>query len=174
MTFNLQQSMDILSRTPAVLDTLLRGLPDAWLNSNEGEDTWSPHDILGHLIHGEKTDWMVRAKLILSQASDKTFEPFDRFVQMQEGPKKSLEELLTEFRSIRLQNLAELERLPITETALTKKGIHPDLGVVTLKELLATWVVHDLGHISQIVRVMGKRYKSEVGPWQAYLGILKQ
>lgn len=174
MTFNLQQSMDILSRTPAVLDTLLGGLPDAWLQCNEGEDTWSPHDILGHLIHGEKTDWMVRAKLILSQASDKTFEPFDRFAQMQEGPKKSLEELLNEFNSIRLQNLAELERLPITETALTKKGIHPDLGVVTLKELLATWVVHDLGHISQIVRVMGKRYKSEVGPWQAYLGILKQ
>ncbi|MEM0932501.1 MAG: DinB family protein [Bacteroidota bacterium] len=174
MTFNLQQSIDILSRTPAVLDTLLRGLPDAWLNSNEGEDTWSPHDILGHLIHGEKTDWMVRAKLILSQASDKTFEPFDRFAQMQEGPKKSLEELLNEFNSIRLQNLAELGRLPITETALAKKGVHPDLGVVTLKELLATWVVHDLGHISQIVRVMGKHYKSEVGPWQAYLGILKQ
>lgn len=173
MTFDINQSIEILSRTPATLETLLNGLSAAWLTNNEGEDTWSPYDIVGHLIHGEKTDWMTRARIILSNAEDKTFVPFDRFAQLNEDQEKSIEELLKEFSAIRIENLKALKALSVSEAELSKTGIHPELGQVRLKELLSTWVVHDLGHISQISRVMAKQYKTEVGPWKAYLGILK-
>ncbi len=173
MTFDIHASIEILSRTPATLEALLNGLSTPWLINNEGENTWSPYDIVGHLIHGEKTDWMPRAKIILSKLEDKTFVPFDRFAQLNEDQEQPIEELLKEFRAIRTENLKELKALSIDDAQLSKTGIHPELGQVRLKELLSTWVVHDLGHISQISRVMAKQYKTEVGPWKAYLGILK-
>lgn len=173
MTFDISPSIEILSRTPATLEALLNGLSASWLMNNEGEHTWSPYDIVGHLIHGEKTDWMPRARIILSNLADKTFVPFDRFAQKNEDQNKPIEALLQEFSALRTANLKELKALPINEIELAKTGIHPELGEVRLKELLSTWVVHDLGHISQISRVMAKQYKTEVGPWKAYLGILK-
>jgi len=174
MPFNLQESIDILSRTPAVLESLLQGLPDSWLRNNEGENTWSPYDIVGHLIHGEKTDWLVRTKIILGESLDKTFEPYDRFAQEREDQTRSIEVLLKEFQKRRSDNLNELKSMQISDSDLDKKGIHPELGEVNLRHLLAAWVVHDLGHIAQISRVMAKQYGAEVGPWPAYLGILKQ
>lgn len=173
MTFDIHASIEILSRTPSTLEALLNGLSTPWLMNNEGENTWSPYDIVGHLIHGEKTDWMPRAKIILSKLEDKTFVPFDRFAQLNEDQEQPIEELLKEFRALRTENLIELKALSIDDAQLSKTGIHPELGQVRLKELLSTWVVHDLGHISQISRVMAKQYKTEVGPWKAYLGILK-
>lgn len=174
MTFEINKSIEILSRTPLIIESLLNGLSEEWLRNNEGENTWSPYDILGHLIHGEKTDWIPRVKIILSNSENKTFEPFDRFAQLNEDQKKSVEELLKDFKEIRAKNLKELKSLQIDDSKLSKKGIHPELGETNLKELLSTWVVHDLGHISQISRVMAKQYKSEVGPWIEYLGILKR
>ena len=174
MTFNLSKSIEILSKTPETLSTLLDGLSDEWLLSNEGENTWSPYDIIGHLVHGEKTDWIVRTKIILSSEKNKTFEPFDRFAQENDNKGKNIQELLEEFKTLRSQNLQELEALHITKSDFTKKGIHPELGEVSLQQLLATWTVHDLGHIAQISRVMAKQYSDEVGPWNAYLGILKK
>jgi len=173
MNFNLTHSIDLLSRTPDTLAQLLKGLPEPWLRNNEGEDTWSAYDILGHLIHGEKTDWIPRSLIILSDRADKTFEPYDRFAQQHEDQNRSIEVLLDEFSALRAQNLATLKSLNITKEKLQQKGIHPALGEATLQELLSTWTVHDLGHIAQISRVMAKQYASEVGPWKAYLGILK-
>lgn len=172
MTFNLQKSIEILSRTPKTLQILLADISDDWLVNNEGENTWSPYDIVGHLIHGEKTDWMVRAKIILSDKKDKTFESFDRFAQEKESKGKTIQELLEEFANLRAQNLVQLEQLQLATNDFSKKGIHPELGEVTLQQLLATWTVHDLGHIAQITRVMAKQYTTEVGPWSAYLGVL--
>ncbi|MEO0339958.1 MAG: DinB family protein [Bacteroidota bacterium] len=172
MKFNIQKSIEILSRTPAVLEALLSNLSPEWWQNNEGKDTWSPYDVLGHLIHGEKTDWVVRSKIILSDHTNKTFEPFDRFAQMQEE-KKTMEDLLAEFKILRAENIKELQSLNINDETLQWKGIHPALGEAKLKELLSTWTVHDLGHIAQISRVMAKQYQTEVGPWKAYLGILK-
>ncbi len=174
MTFNLQKSIEILSKTPETLSTLLHDLSDEWLLNNEGENTWSPFDIVGHLIHGEKTDWIVRAKIILSNKENKTFESFDRFAQEQESKGKTIQELLAEFSKLRTQNIETLVKLQISENDLLKKGMHPELGEVNLKQLLSTWTVHDLGHIAQISRVMAKQYTDEVGPWNAYLGILKK
>lgn len=173
MIFEINQSIEILKRTPLILESLLSGLPDQWLRSNEGENTWSPYDIVGHLIHGEKTDWIPRTKIILSGSGNNTFESFDRFAQLNENQERSIEELLKEFKVIRDKNLKELKTLQINDSKLTAKGMHPELGEVNLKQLLSTWVVHDLGHISQITRIMAKQYKSEVGPWIEYLGILK-
>ena len=172
MKFNLELSISILERTPAVLDAWLRGLPEAWIHANEGEGTWSAYDVVGHLIHGERTDWIPRLRIILEHGEGRTFEPFDRFAQMEEE-KKSIEELLAEFRALRLENIKELKALDINNETLQWKGIHPALGEANLKELLSTWTVHDLGHIAQISRVMAKQYQTEVGPWKAYLGILK-
>ena len=172
MQFDYTKSLEILSSTPDVLECLLSGLSQEWYVHNEGEDTWSPYDIVGHLIHGEKTDWIPRAKIILSDRADKTFIPFDRFAQMKAGQDKPLEVLLREFKALREANLRKLEALNLSESDLEKTGIHPELGEVTLKQLLATWTVHDLGHIAQISRVMARQYKDEVGPWTAYLGIL--
>ena len=173
MTFNLSESIDILERTPELLHKLLIGLPDHWLHSNEGPKTWNPYDIVGHLIHGEKTDWMIRANIILGDSNSKTFEPFDRFAQENDSKGKTIEVLLAEFSELRSRNLIQLKSLNIQENDLDKTGVHPELGEVSLKELLSCWVVHDLGHIAQITRVMSKQYKSNVGPWKAYLGILK-
>ena len=173
MKFSIAKSIEILTNTPTVLENLLSGLSEEWIKSNEGEDTWSPYDVVGHLIHGEDTDWIVRAEIILSDAEDKTFEPFDRFTQLNVSQDRSIEELLAEFRRKRIDNLQTLHLMEIDESKLSKEGIHPELGTAKLKELLATWVVHDLGHIAQISRVMAKQYQTEVGPWIQYLGILK-
>ena len=174
MTFELNKRIEILSRTPVVLESLLNNLSEEWLLNNEGEYTWSPYDVIGHLIHGEKTDWIPRAKIILSDTADKTFEPFDRFAQMNDTQGKSIGALLQEFKALRTENIKELKAFELNAEKLARKGIHPALGVATLEELLSTWTVHDLGHIAQISRVMAKQYQSEVGPWRAYLGILKK
>ncbi|PRX56450.1 DinB family protein [Flagellimonas meridianipacifica] len=174
MVFELDKAIEILERTPASIETLLHGISNEWLMHNEGDNTWSPYEIIGHLIHGEKTDWIPRAKIILSQSQNKTFEPFDRFAQNKQGQTKTISELLKEFKKLRAENIKELLALNIDKLALKKTGIHPELGEVNLQELLSTWVVHDLGHIAQISRVMAKQYKDEVGVWQAYLGILKK
>ncbi len=173
MNFDLNHSIDLLSRTPETLRTLLAGLPNDFVRSDEGDNTWSPYEVLGHLIHGEKTDWVPRAQIILSDRADKTFEPYDRFAQQQADQSRSIEVLLDEFASLRSQNLETLKAMNIRESQLDETGIHPALGTATLRELLATWTTHDLGHIAQIARVMAKQYQSEVGPWKAYLGILK-
>jgi uncharacterized damage-inducible protein DinB len=172
MEFDLEKSIEILFRTPDVLDTLLAGLNEEWTSNNEGEDTWSPYDVLGHLIHGEKTDWVTRMEIILSDGLEKTFKPFDRFAQFEESKGKNLSQLLEEFKSVRKRNLEILESKNITIEDLSRKGIHSVFGEVTLQQLLATWIAHDLGHIGQIVRVMAKQYAKEVGPWQKYLPIL--
>lgn len=173
MTFNIDKAIEILERTPATLEHLLTGISDEWLMNNEGENTWSPFEVVGHLIHGEKTDWIPRARIILSDRSDKTFIPFDRFAQERDSQNKTITDLLEEFKKLRTENIKALKSFHINETTLQSKGIHPELGEANLQELLSTWVVHDLGHISQITRVMAKQYKSEVGVWKEYLGILK-
>jgi hypothetical protein len=172
MHFNIQQSIEILERTPAVLNTLLTGLNDEWVMNNEGPETFSPYDVIGHLIHGEKTDWTVRAKIILESGNSKTFVPWDRFAQFENSKGKTLQQLLKEFEALRKENLVWLKSLNVSETDLDKKGIHPALGEVTLRNLLATWVVHDLTHIAQITRVMAKQYKEEMGPWPEFFRIL--
>jgi uncharacterized damage-inducible protein DinB len=174
MEFDLEKALDVITRTPVVLETLLQGLNEEWIHNNEGENSWSPYDILGHLIHGEKTDWIVRMELILSDQKNKQFESFDRFAQFEESKGKSLTQLLKEFRILREKNIAILVSKKLEAPALLKTGIHPALGTVTLKQLLSTWVVHDLGHIAQITRVMSKQYATEVGPWKEYLPVLSR
>lgn len=173
MKFNLKKSIKILTKTPSTLEAMLADLSDEWIEKNEGEDTWSPYDVIGHLIHGEKTDWMVRVNIIMSNSTDKSFVAFDRFAQISDKKDNTIGELLKEFRRLRVHNLSQLKTLNIQEEDYSKKGMHPELGEVNLQQLLSTWTVHDLGHISQISRVMAKQYKSEVGPWINYLGILK-
>ena len=172
MKYSLDTATEILERTPIILSQWLGGLSPAWTSPNEGPETWSPYDIIGHLIHGEKTDWIPRLKIILSDKEDKTFVPFDRFAQFEESQGKTLEQLLEEFSTLRKENLVYLRSLNLTDQQLEMTGMHPELGPVTLSELLASWVVHDLNHISQISRVMAHQYKNEVGVWQAYMGIL--
>ncbi len=173
MTFEIGKALEVLERTPTVLESLLGGLSKDWLKHNEGEGTWSPYDVVGHLIHGEKTDWMTRAEIILSDRESKLFEPFDRFAQNKADQDRPIEALLSEFKEQRTANLNTLKKLKVDQEKLTRKGVHPEFGEVTLQELLSTWAVHDLGHICQITRVMAKQYETEVGPWKAYLGILK-
>ena len=174
MKFSLDQAVEILSQTPVTLRSLLSGLSAPWINNNEGAQTWSPFDVVGHLIHGERTDWMPRLKIILELGESRPFDPFDRFAQFEASKGKSLSELLETFATLRRQNLATLKQLNLTEEHFKLKGIHPDFGPVTLGQLLATWVVHDLNHISQIARVIAKQYADEVGPWVSYLSILKR
>lgn len=174
MKFSLDKSLEILERTPIVIDTLLRGLSDEWTKNNEGPETWSPFDVVGHLIHGEKTDWIPRMEIILSNREDKTFEPFDMHAHFRESEGKSLEQLLDEFKTLRAQSIQRLRSEHLTERDLSKKGIHPEFGEVSLREMLATWTTHDLNHIAQISRVMSKQYQAEVGPWKKYLEILKK
>jgi hypothetical protein len=173
--FSLVETVAVLNRTPATLDALLRGLPDIWLRCNEGEDTWNALDIVGHLIVGERTDWMPRVRIILENGEARAFDPFDRFMQSKEGPDTPIEihKLLDEFGRLRRENLAALGALNLQHADLTRRGRHPSLGAVTLEQLLATWAVHDLTHLHQLSRVMAHRYRETVGPWNVYLGVLK-
>jgi len=173
MEFQLEEAIDILGRTPATLNALLRGVPEEWMMANEGSDSWSPYDVLGHLIHGEQTDWIPRARIILEHGESKAFEPIDRFAQFEKSKGKSPGELLDEFESLRTGNLAALEQMTITSDQLARRGTHPQLGAVTLSELLATWVAHDLSHIAQALRVMCRQYSKAVGPWRQYLPIME-
>lgn len=173
MNFYFDKALQILERTPHVLEALLKGLSDDWIYVNEGENTWSAFDIVGHLIHGEKTDWMVRVNIILNDNSDKYFKPFDRFAQFEESKGKTMDNLLEEFKSIRATNIITLKKLFTSPDLLNKTAIHPHLGEVTLHNLLSTWVTHDLAHIGQIVRVMARHYKDDVGPWIEYMRILQ-
>ena len=170
--FALADAVAILARTPATLDALLRGLPDDWIAANEGGDTWSAFDVIGHLIHGERTDWLPRARIILEHGEGRTFDTFDRLAQFSESQGRTLASLLDEFATLRRQSLRELEALHLTGTELDRRGRHPAFGVVTLRQLLATWVAHDLDHVMQISRVLARQYSDEVGPWQAYLRII--
>ena len=169
---NLDEVVAILERTPATLSALLSGLPDAWISATEGEGTWSPYDVIGHLIHGERTDWIPRARIILAQGPDVRFEPYDRFRHRARNAKRTLDSLLDEFARLRAENLRELGSWKLTEAQLDLPGEHPSLGPVTLRQLLSAWVVHDLGHIAQVARVMAKQYRAEVGPWVPYLPVL--
>ena len=173
MQFDLNKTLEILERTPRVLEVMLGGLSEEWTNSNEGAETWSAYDVMGHLIHGEKSDWIPRMEIILSEGRDKKFEPFDRFAQFRESQGKSLHQLLEEFKQIRERNIQHLRAKNLSAIDFAKTGIHPAFGEVTLLQLLSTWTVHDMNHIAQIARVMGKQYTTEVGPWKQYLGILK-
>ena len=172
MKFILDKSYEILERTPTVLRTLLSGLGDEWIMNNEGPETFSPYDVIGHLIHGEKTDWRDRTIMILEHGTGKTFVPFDRFAQFEESKGKSLATLLDDFEKLRADSLIWLRSLKLSEDDFDKKGNHPALGQVTLRQLLSTWVIHDLTHIAQITRVMAKQYKSEIGPWIEYFRIM--
>ena len=172
MNFDLHTGIAILERTPHAFTALLAGLPDRWTNATEGPETWSPFDIVGHLIHGERTDWIPRARLILAQGAERRFAPYDRFAQFHESQGKSLAELLDEFARLRAENLATLTEWRLGDTQLALEGEHPAFGVVTLRQLLATWVAHDLGHVAQAARVMAKQYRDAVGPWRAYLPVM--
>jgi hypothetical protein len=171
--FSLRESIALLTRTPATLNALLRGLPDVWTHSNEGKDTWSAFDIVGHLNVAERTDWMPRVRTILEHGETRPFDPFDRLAQKKESEGKSLEQLLDDFARLRSENLAALQALNLQSADLARRGKHPALGPVTLSELLATWAVHDLTHLHQLSRVMAYQYRDEVGPWSAFLGVLK-
>ena len=172
MNFILHDGIAVLERTPHVLEALLSGLPEDWTTGNEGTDTWSPFDVVGHLIDGELTDWMTRLRIILKQGANRRFEPFDRFRHITRNKGRTLSGLLAEFRQLRQKNLGELRALNLTAVQLQLLGEHPEFGGVTLEQLLATWVAHDLGHIAQITRVMAKQYRDAVGPWEAYLPVL--
>lgn len=174
MNFSFNKSIEILERTPKVLELMLENLSDEWTMNNEGPETWSPYDVLGHLIHGEQTDWITRTKIILSDSPDKAFKPFDRFAQFEESRGKSLTNLLDEFKKARKENLKFLKGLNLSEEDLDRTGIHPKFGDITLRQLLSTWTIHDLSHIAQIARVMSKQYKEAVGPWVEYLPILQK
>ena len=174
MEFSIAKSIEILERTPHVLELLTNNLTANWTMNNEGGETWSVFDVIGHLIHGEKTDWITRIKIILSADANKEFEPFDRFAQLEESNGKSLEQLLKEFKFARELSLKKLKEFNLTEADYKKTGIHPKFGAVTLSQLIAAWTVHDLDHISQISRVMAKQYKEQTGPWIEYLKILRQ
>lgn len=173
MKHNLQHTMSLLARTPAALNALLRDLPEVWTSQNEGEGTWSPFDIVGHLIYGERTDWMPRAKRILQEGETRPFDPFDRWGQERESRGKSLEQLLDEFARLRSENLAELRALNLRPEDLERRGRHPALGVVSLSQLLATWAAHDLTHLHQLSRVLAHQYREAVGPWSKYLGVMQ-
>lgn len=172
MRYSLERSYEILDRTPDVFQSLLSGLPDDWVMPNEGPETFSPYDVIGHLIHGEKTDWVPRIKMILEFGGTRTFERYDRFAQYQESKGKSLQQLLDEFAVLRKENMIWFRSLNLAENDFDKKGMHPVLGEVTLRNLLSTWAVHDLTHISQVTRVMTKQYKEEMGPWPQFFRIL--
>lgn len=172
MEHNPQNTMALLARTPATLNTLLRDLPETWTFRDEGDNTWTAFDVLGHLIHGELTDWMPRVRMILEFGESRAFEPFDRLAQVRESHGKSLGQLLDEFARLRSENLDKLRALNLQGQDLERRGRHPALGVVTLSELLATWAAHDLTHLHQISRVMAHQYDETVGPWRVYLGVL--
>src|SRR5688572_9413814 len=170
--FVVEEASAVLARTPATLDAMLRGLPESWVVANEGADTWSPLDVVGHLIHGERTDWIPRAKIILEHGEARPFDKFDRYAQFAASKGRTLSALLDEFASLRVRNLQQLSGFNLTERDLDRRGTHPELGTVTLRQLLATWTAHDLDHVMQISRVLARRYSDEVGPWRAYLRVI--
>jgi hypothetical protein len=172
MEFDLALALPVLQRTPATLRTLLAGLPPEWTDANEGPETWSAYDVVGHLIHGERADWIPRARIILERGRSTPFEPFDRFAQFRDSKGKSLAELLDEFERLRGESLATLEGWRLTDAQLSREGEHPQFGAVTLRQLLATWTAHDVSHVAQIARVMAKQYRDAVGPWRAFLPIM--
>ncbi len=174
MEFLLKHAVEVLEKTPQTLRSLLGGLSDPWILTNEGPDTWSPYDVVGHLIHGEETDWIPRAKIILEHGEAQTFIPFDRFAFFEKSKGKTLLELLDTFARLRKENLRVLEELQLESQHFELKGTHPEFGTVTLGQLIVTWVVHDLDHIEQIVRTMAAQYRDNAGPWKAYLSILKK
>ena len=172
MKFDLAKSVQILERTPVVLEDILQNVSDEWTMHNEGGDTWSSYDIVGHLIHVERTNWMERLEIILHK-EDKKFIPLDRFAQFKESEVKSLQQLLSVFSALRKENLQKLKSFHLTEDDLNKTGIHPEFGDVTLRQLLSTWTIHDLTHIAQITRVMAKQYKEAIGPWIKYFRVMQ-
>lgn len=173
MKYSVDDAIDILSRTPSVLRSLLSGLPPEWAGADEGPGTWSPFDVVGHLIHGEETDWIPRAEIILGGAADRRFEPFVRDAMLGFSRGKTLAGLLDRFGELREKNVGRLRAFGLDETKLSMTGIHPEFGEVTLRQHLATWVAHDLSHVAQVARVLAKQYRGEVGPWIRYLGILE-
>jgi hypothetical protein len=172
MEYSFEQTVALLARTPAVLDTLLRGLPDAWTQGKEGEGTWSPFDVVAHVIHAEREDWIPRARLILEFGEDRPFAPFDREGNFAESRNMTLDQLLDEFARSRTSSLSELKALKLQPADLEKRGKHPALGTVTLSQLLATWAAHDLTHLHQITRVMAHQYREAVGSWRKFLGVM--
>lgn len=170
--FRPDEGLAVLERTPVLLRRWLAGLDDSWTLADEGPETFSPKEVVGHLVHGEETDWIARARIILEHGAERPFEPFDRFAQRALLDRPSLESLLERFAFLRAGNVATVRGWNLDAATLALPGMHPALGPVTLGQLLATWVVHDLGHVAQIARVMAKRYASEVGPWSAYLPVL--
>ena len=173
MAHQLEHTISLLARTPAALDALLRDLPDTWTMRNEGADSWSAYDVVGHLIHGERTDWLPRAKMILEFGDSQTFKRFDRLGHVEESKGKSLGQLLDEFGRVRAANLTELRAMNLTAEQLERRGRHPAFGIVTLSQLLATWAAHDLTHLHQISRVMAHQYREAVGPWTRFLGVMQ-
>ncbi len=171
-SFLLPDALALLARTPATLDAWLRPLPDAWVTANEGGQTWSAYDVVGHLVHGERTDWVPRARLIMTVGDARPFDTFDRFAQFEASRGRTLASLLDEFAALRRQSLEDVAALQITEPDLYRRGTHPALGPVTLRQLLATWVAHDCDHVAQIARVLAHQYADEVGPWRAYLRVI--
>ena len=171
-SFDLQAGTAVLERTPVTLREMLAGLPARWTDADEGPETWSPYVVVGHLVHGERADWIPRARIILEQGANRRSEPFDRFAQFRESRGKSLAWLLDEFSDLRRENLETLRGWRLGDQHLDLEGEHPEFGAVTLRQLLATWVAHDLGHIAQIARVMAKQYREAIGPWRAYLTIM--
>lgn len=170
--FDLSAGTAVLERTPRVLRAMLAGLPPSWTDATEGADTWSPYVVIGHLVHGERTDWVARARLIVEQGANRSFEPFDRLAQFRDSAGKSIEQLLGEFETLRAANLRTLASWQLTETDLELTGEHPAFGTVTLRQLLATWVAHDLSHITQVARTMATQYRDAVGPWREYLSVM--
>jgi hypothetical protein len=172
MKFASEKAYPVLDRTPAVLFSLLSGLDDQWTINNEGPETFSPFDVVGHLIHGEKTDWPIRIKMILEKGTSSTFIPYDRFAMFKESEGKTLDQLLKNFEALRKKNMEWVRSLGLSEPDLVKKGVHPYFGEVTMSQLISAWVVHDLTHIAQISRVMAKQYKEEIGPWVEFFRVL--
>ncbi len=172
MRFQLSHALAVLERTPATFRACLADLPEAWTAPNEGPDTFSAFDNVGHLIHGERTDWIPRARIILAQGAHRAFDPYDRFAQVRDSQGKTLVMLLDEFAALRAKNLSTLRDWQLTDEQLALTGEHPALGTVTLEQLLATWVAHDLGHLAQTARVLAKQYRDAVGPWRAYLPVM--
>jgi hypothetical protein len=170
--FSLPDGLAVLERTPSVLRAWLGGLPDTWMRATEGPDTWSPFDVVGHLLHGERTDWVPRARIILAQGPDRRFEPYDRFAQFRESQGKTLSAMLDDFAAARHDSLVTVRSWNLSDAQLALEGVHPAFGAVSLRQLLSTWVAHDLGHLVQVGRVMARQYRDAVGPWREYLSVM--
>lgn len=173
ISFDLKEAISILERTPKVVEEQLLGFSNSWIYNTEGENTWSPHQIIGHLVYGEEADWLMRTKIILESGKEKEFEPYDRFAQDKLYSDRSIEELLSLLKERRAKNLDELRSFNLSDQDLDKEGLHPEFGEITIRTMLAAWVVHDLGHIAQLSRVLAKNYKEEIGPWKKYLTIVR-